>query len=242
MITSINEFKKINELSENLIQLIFHLDSPYKWGKGWTASREAYDLLNMEAMTICNNLGLSSEIGRYGVVEGKLRNSNSNIIKSYMHSMEFVFTLKENNQTDIESITANVEDGISNLNEHFPISIKEIRLNNKGEYSTINENNDILSALPVNVYRNKSITNGITTHKDTVMLVFDGVQSPFSIKHGEDYLVLKTKNVRGKEYKYVVPRSILDSGDHSMFGGNFVYSSDSRFPNDYPLPVHDRVE
>jgi hypothetical protein len=27
-----------------------------------------------------------------------------------------------------------------------------------------------------------------------------------------------------------------------MFGGNFVYTSDSRFPNKYPIPVHDRWE
>ena len=27
-----------------------------------------------------------------------------------------------------------------------------------------------------------------------------------------------------------------------MFGGNFIYTSDSRFPNDYPIPVHDRFE
>lgn len=27
-----------------------------------------------------------------------------------------------------------------------------------------------------------------------------------------------------------------------MFGGNFVYSSDSRFPFDYPLGIHDRFE
>ncbi len=27
-----------------------------------------------------------------------------------------------------------------------------------------------------------------------------------------------------------------------MFGGNFIYSSDSHFPADYPIPVHDRQE
>lgn len=27
-----------------------------------------------------------------------------------------------------------------------------------------------------------------------------------------------------------------------MFGGNFLYSSDSRFPFKYPLPIHDRWE
>lgn len=27
-----------------------------------------------------------------------------------------------------------------------------------------------------------------------------------------------------------------------MMGGTFIYSSDSRFPFDYPLPLHDRFE
>ena len=27
-----------------------------------------------------------------------------------------------------------------------------------------------------------------------------------------------------------------------MFGGNFVYSSDSRFPSDQPIKIHDRIE
>lgn len=27
-----------------------------------------------------------------------------------------------------------------------------------------------------------------------------------------------------------------------MFGGCLIYSSDSRFPSDYPLPLHDRQE
>jgi hypothetical protein len=27
-----------------------------------------------------------------------------------------------------------------------------------------------------------------------------------------------------------------------MFGGNFVWAADALFPNDYPIPVHDRLE
>ena len=27
-----------------------------------------------------------------------------------------------------------------------------------------------------------------------------------------------------------------------MFGGNFIHTSDSRIPNDYPIPIHDRQE
>ena len=249
MITTIKEFKKLNENNENLIELIFHLDSPYKWGKGWTASAEAHDILKMEAMSIINNLHFTPSESNFGVVEGKPKYPDkSNMYNAYMHPMEFVFKLKEYNQTDIELIKANVEDGISNLNEHFPISIKEIRLNNKGEYSTITENVDTeIPALPVDVYRNKrgGATNGITAQKDDLMLVFDGLNSPFKVDalEDDDYLVLQTKSsFRGKEYKYAVPKSILDSGKHSMFGGNFVYSSDARFPSDAPIKVHDRVE
>jgi hypothetical protein len=42
-----------------------------------------------------------------------------------------------------------------------------------------------------------------------------------------------------------VPLAIVDSGRWSMFGGNFVWSSDSRFREwygDAPLAVHDRLE
>lgn len=42
-----------------------------------------------------------------------------------------------------------------------------------------------------------------------------------------------------------VPFAIADSGRWSMFGGNFVWSSDARFRDwygDVPLPVHDRLE
>lgn len=254
MITSVNEFKqylqtqKINELSENSIELMFHLNSPYKWGKGWTASIEAKDLLNMEAMQICNNLNLNSDIGQYGVVEGKPKNNDNNIIKAYMHAMEFVFTLNEYNEETINNIKKAVKTGLSNLNEHFPISIKDITLNNKGEYTDINESNDNkIKALLVDVFKNAShkidtTARGFTYYNDNAKLVFDNVSSPFTVDEGEDYLVLKEKHVGDKKYLYAVPKSVLDTKEWSMFGGNFIYTSDSRFPSQYPIPVHDRVE
>lgn len=254
MIKSINEFKKylqsqkINELSENLIELTFHLNSPYKWGKGWTASSEYKNLLNMEAMQICYELNLSSDIGRHGVVEGKARNTDNTINKAYMHPMEFVFTLNEYNEETINTIKEAVKTCVSNLNEHFPISIKDIRLNNKGEYTDINESTDNkIKALPVDVFRNAShkrdtTARGFTYYNDNANLVFDNVSSPFTVDEGEDYLVLKEKHVGGKKYLYAVPKSVLDAKEWSMFGGNFIYTSDSRFPSQYPIPVHDRVE
>jgi hypothetical protein len=45
------------------------------------------------------------------------------------------------------------------------------------------------------------------------------------------------------EYMHCVPLSEADTG-RTMNGGNFVYTSDSRFSalSKYPLPVHDRIE
>lgn len=57
-------------------------------------------------------------------------------------------------------------------------------------------------------------------------------------KKALDHLVIISKN----GYVKAVPSKILKDGKHSMFGGNFIYTSDSRFPSDYPIPIHDRVE
>lgn len=49
-------------------------------------------------------------------------------------------------------------------------------------------------------------------------------------------------------YRTAVPCALKDAGAWTMlkalsvFGGAFIWTSDSRFPNDYPIPLHDRVE
>lgn len=43
-------------------------------------------------------------------------------------------------------------------------------------------------------------------------------------------------------YVYGPNGELLDGPKGAMFGGCFVYSSDSRFPYDYPVPLHDRFE
>ena len=50
-----------------------------------------------------------------------------------------------------------------------------------------------------------------------------------------------TRNIGGREYKHARPCCV--SG-HTMAGGTFLYSCDSRFRsiNDYPIALHDRVE
>ena len=58
----------------------------------------------------------------------------------------------------------------------------------------------------------------------------------------DDELVLIERVLWGKQKNYAVPASIAKSGRHSMAGGNWIYTSDSRFPSDAPISVHDRVE
>jgi hypothetical protein len=44
------------------------------------------------------------------------------------------------------------------------------------------------------------------------------------------------------EYEYIHAVPYNQSDSEGMFGGTFIYSSDSRFPSKYPIPLHDRVE
>lgn len=87
--------------------------------------------------------------------------------------------------------------------------------------------------------------NGLSSKEDQLMLVDPENEytksAPFNVEDKEYYLVLVRKSMGLKKYMYAVPKSILDSGKHSMFGGNFIYSGDSRFP-DNPIKIHDRVE
>lgn len=85
--------------------------------------------------------------------------------------------------------------------------------------------------------------NGLTSRKTQLILVDeDEIIGPFSPGANEDYLVLTRKN-HPTFPPVAVPKSILDSGTTMhCFGGNFIYTSDGRFPSKQPIAVHDRVE
>lgn len=106
--------------------------------------------------------------------------------------------------------------------------------------------------LIVNVFRTDyDATNlGITNSKDNVKrLTLIGSEDCLVDEVFEDIdeniLVLKKRVFNNTEYLYAVPFKItIDQSfmNGPMFGGNFIYCSDSRFPNKYPIPVHDRFE
>ena len=105
-----------------------------------------------------------------------------------------------------------------------------------------------VQGLLVNVFRNPlgdCTGNGVSSKIDKFIL--EGCEGPFFCNEDEsDLLRFRIKPSGNGNYKYVIPsEKIFEENKHRngpMFGGNFIYTSDSRFPNQYPLPIHDRWE
>ena len=92
------------------------------------------------------------------------------------------------------------------------------------------------------VFRNNlgDATNwGLTSREDVITLHY-GEINPDEV--GDDDLVLIERVLWGEQSNYAMPGDIFKSGRCPMFGGNFVYTSDDRFPSDAPIKVFDRLE
>tara|TARA_Y100000389_G_scaffold4207_1_gene4001 strand:+ start:4274 stop:4591 length:318 start_codon:yes stop_codon:yes gene_type:complete len=98
--------------------------------------------------------------------------------------------------------------------------------------------------LLVSIYKSPlgdSTNNGLSSKSDSLLLVGIGIENgPFETSDGEDYLVCEYRE-RYDDF-IATPKSLKDSGKWTMFGGNFAYTSDSRFPGKHPIKIHDRVE
>jgi len=84
--------------------------------------------------------------------------------------------------------------------------------------------------------------DGLTSKVELVEMYYGELDFEVLNALEEDVLVLVKRSLWGKEHDYAMPYSVYKVGEHSMFGGNFVYTSHSAFPYDRPLHVHDRVE
>jgi len=88
-----------------------------------------------------------------------------------------------------------------------------------------------------------STNNGLTSREDSIILHHGNTVDLADLTLiPDDELVLVERQLFGEEAWYAVPAGIYKSNKHSMFGGNFIHTSDSRFPGRAPIPVHDRVE
>ena len=95
-------------------------------------------------------------------------------------------------------------------------------------------------ALVVGVYRQEGMdcTLGGITSKHNVLEIAELDYKPGPHFEPDKALAI-IRNENG--YMFLVPWLARHNfRGRYAFGGNAVYSSDSRFPNDYPLKVHDR--
>ena len=105
-----------------------------------------------------------------------------------------------------------------------------------------------MQGLIISVYRDRyDCTNGgVSSQNDDLTLIGPGIEGPFEPAENRPTVTIVTREIDGREYKHLVPcdENAKPLPGWYMAGGNFGYSSDSRF-NDhshYPLPIHDRKE
>ncbi|MBA3921284.1 MAG: hypothetical protein H0X31_06105 [Nostocaceae cyanobacterium] len=102
--------------------------------------------------------------------------------------------------------------------------------------------------LRVHVYRNAAhcdcSNGGVTSIYSTLTMVGDGIPEVSEETESAPAIVLRIKAIQGGKNVFCEPLN-NPTGKHYGFGGNFVYSSDSRYRElfrRFPVPVHDRQE
>jgi len=93
--------------------------------------------------------------------------------------------------------------------------------------------------LMVEIMGTDCTSNGVTSGKSHILLLCE--DGPFKIKEGDSYLTIVPGWAGRKAMAIPVINGKPKAG---MFGGHFIYSSDSRFGkfSDQPIHVHDRFE
>lgn len=98
-----------------------------------------------------------------------------------------------------------------------------------------------------NLLHGGGVTAEVNCSPNTIFVVpcKDGNWTAEEVNFQQRFVVLdiEKRNIGGKEYVNLRPS---DAGKAwTMFGGNFAWTSDSRFRqsvSEQPLPVHDRIE
>lgn len=118
----------------------------------------------------------------------------------------------------------------------------KIYLANGGSTEEVKE----LKGYSVNIYKNRDSDSNIVPTNGRVILVTDGMSGDSSkVMSNEPHLMLVKRFLFGKEYLHAVPVNYKGSDSRTMFGGNFIWSTDSSFRNnvsEQPIQLHDRVE
>ena len=101
-----------------------------------------------------------------------------------------------------------------------------------------------IRVLTVKVYKHASgdFTNGgISSRYDYLYLYIDGKVGNTEVDPTDERIIIIKRG--SGNYMYAEPINDKNKREvNYMMGGNWIYSSDGRYPVDYPLPLHDRSE
>lgn len=107
-------------------------------------------------------------------------------------------------------------------------------------------NQNILKGLPCYIYRHRKddfSNGGISSAAQSVTLIGLGPNTEIFEPTPERPAVQLIKRQIGRQtYLHAQPLEQPKGMVGPMAGGTFIYSSDSRFPSDYPIALHDRYE
>jgi hypothetical protein len=102
--------------------------------------------------------------------------------------------------------------------------------------------------LVCSVFKNplyKGCSNGgISSRVDQVVLIGPGVPEIFEPTDDCPAVKLVRRDIGSKEYLHAesIEEWERENLIGPMAGGSYIYTSDSRFPNPYPISLHDRYE
>jgi hypothetical protein len=105
-----------------------------------------------------------------------------------------------------------------------------------------------LKGYRVRIFRSdiSSSSSNILNSENSAILVTDGMSGDSStVLSSEPHLKLIKRDIFGKKVLSAEPINYGHEGKSKMFGGSFIWSTDSRFRNDVsesPIALHDRVE
>lgn len=103
-----------------------------------------------------------------------------------------------------------------------------------------------MKGLHCDVYESKLIGNcsnhGVSSTHRQVTLVGPGIPEIFEADEKAPAVWLRKRKFGEREYIHAVPEEPGKETVWWMMGGSFIYTCDSRFPSDYPIPLHDRTE
>ena len=98
--------------------------------------------------------------------------------------------------------------------------------------------------LRCNVYKSGGdcSNGGVSAENSFVLLDILGKQDEPEI-NGTPVVRLIRRRIAGAEYLHAEPVAPVPARQNGyMHGGCFIHSSDGRFPNAYPIALHDRTE